>query len=310
MDWLESYFDRSQIFVTPDWNAINEVVDKDYKDSDQHQLWCDIARTWLKKLIPSLSSEHRVHESENFLLLTSESSRYVSVLSGFLERTLGKILATLPGIARYEGFGKQVVIIFDDIDLYYGYLSDFYNEDGVFGLSSGVYVNRGYGHFVFPHQELSIAESIAAHEMTHALVSHLPIPAWLNEGIAVNIENLITGSAPLNMNDELFARHQSFWGEEEIQEFWSGDAFYRADQGQELSYQLAQYSVSSLSQNYIDFVSFTNAAHFSDGGEAAAIDVYGVSLGDLITQYFGEGNWEPTPKSWKKSTTSIQQKIR
>lgn len=299
MDWLDQYFLDIGVFPRPDWESIYEEVSKRHKDSDQHELWCNVARTWMNRLIENLPAGYSIHESDNFLLVTSESDNYVSLFHAFLERTLKRILNTLHGIASDDGYGKYVVIIFDDIDMYYSYLSYFYEKEGEFGLSSGIYLNQGYGHFAFPHQELSYAESIAAHEMTHALLSHLPIPTWLNEGIAVSIENMITGSAPLRMDNELYSRHKSFWAEEEIQQFWAGDAFHRPDEGQELSYHLAQFAVNSLSQDYESFCAFTNKAHYEDGGESAAGEVYEGSLGNLIDQFFGDGQWKPEPHRWQ-----------
>jgi len=288
MEWLDQHIREVDNFPRPNWEAIYADVESKHKESDQHDLWCGIARSWMNRLTSSLPPSYAVHESDNFILVTLESEKYISTFQIFLERTLKRIVNTLQGIASDEGFGKHVVLIFDDIDLYYSYLSYFYENDGEYGLSSGVYLNNGYGHFAFPHQELSYAESIAAHEMTHALLSHLPIPAWLNEGMAVGVEDLITGSASQRMDNEMYARHQSFWGEKEIQEFWSGESFHRTDEGQELSYHLAQFIVNSLSQDYDKFVEFANRAHFSDGGEAAANEVYEGSLSNLVTQYFGE----------------------
>lgn len=301
MNWLQQHFKESEGFSRPDWKAIYHCVEKDYKNQDQHELWCNIAKTWVEKIIPELSDKHAIHESTNFILVTSESDKYVSSFLNFLERTLKKILSTLHDIASDDGFGKYVVIIFDDLDKYYSYLSYFYSNDGIYGLSSGSFLNKGYAHFVFPYQELSYAESIAAHEMTHALVDHLPIPAWLNEGMAVSIEELITGYSPLRMDKDMHTRHLSFWGEKEIQEFWSGDSFYRTDEGQELSYHLAQFAVNSLSQDYDAFIQFANKADFSDSGESAANEIYGGSLGKLIGQLFGDGEWSPKPESWNKS---------
>lgn len=250
----------------------------------------------MKQLLSKLPSTYSIHESDNFILVTSESSRYVSLFQEFLERTRVRITSALHNIASDEGFGKNVVLIFDEIDTYYTYMSYFYEQEGVFGLSSGVYLNKGYGHFAFQHQELSHAESIAAHEMTHALLSHLPIPAWLNEGIAVSIEHMVTGSSPLRMDNETYSRHMAFWGKSEIQEFWSGVSFGRPDEGQELSYHLAHFVVNSLSQDFEAFTEFSNRAHFKDGGEQAANEVFGCSLGSLIEQFFGEGQWDPNPQ--------------
>lgn len=288
MEWLDQHFREVDNFPRPNWEAIYAEVEKNHKDTDQHNLWCAIARSWMNRITSGLPSDYAIHESDNFILVTSESEKYVSNFLEYLERTHKRILNTLHGIASGKSFGKHVVLIFDQIDLYYSYLSYFYEKDGEYGLSSGIYLNKGHGHFAFPHQEPSYAESIAAHELTHALLSHLSIPDWLNEGMAVGIEDLITDSAPQRMDSKIYARHQSFWGDKEIQEFCSGKSFERPDEGQELSCHLAQFIVDSLSQDYDKFIEFTNKANSSDGGEAAAKEVYGTSLKNIITQYFSE----------------------
>lgn len=300
MEWLEQYFENDDNFPRPNWEKIYEHVDKNLTNSDQNELWCDIARAWMAKLKTVLTGNYGIYESDNFIVVTSESDKYISLFQQYLERSLKRTIKTLHGIASDEGYGKHVVLIFNDIDDYYSYLSYFYSEDGEYGLSSGIYLNKGYGHFAFPHQELTYAESIAAHELTHALLAHLPIPTWLNEGMAVTIENMITNSSPLRMDDEMYSRHKTFWGEKEIQEFWSGVSFYRTDEGQELSYHLAQFAVNSLSQEYETFIQFATTANSDDGGESAANETYGGSLGNLISQYFGDGIWAPNPDEWGK----------
>lgn len=301
MDWLKPYFPVVNHFPKPKWKMIAQEVEKNHANDDSHKIWHDISQYWVNRILAVLPHQYAAFESENFILVTSESQSYVEQYLKFLEYCLKKILSTLHSIASDKGYGKLVVFIVDDMDQYYQYISDYYPEGGEYGLSSGIYLNDGYGHFVFPHQELTQAESITAHEMTHALLSHLPIPAWLNEGMATGIENLLTHSSPLLMDSKSYQRHQSFWGEPEIQEFWNGDAFYRTDEGQSLSYDLAQFAVHSLSQDYPSFIEFANQAHFKDGGEAAAHVVFGGSLGNLIQQFFGPGNWQPKPELWGDS---------
>jgi hypothetical protein len=47
---------------------------------------------------------------------------------------------------------------------------------------------RGLQHFITTKADLRSIEPVIAHEMTHACVQHLPLPLWLNEGLAVNTE--------------------------------------------------------------------------------------------------------------------------
>ncbi len=252
----------------------------------------------------TLGSNYYQQESDNFLIISSEEEKQSKLLLSFMERARKKILHQLNDIANDEGYGKHIIINFHDLDEYYRYVSFFYPESGEFGLSSGMYLNRGYGHFVLAEKDLGYAETITSHELTHALLSHLPIPLWLNEGLAVSMENILTSSTPLRMDDEMYNKHIQFWNEQTIQEFWSGKAFGRPDQGMELSYHLAQFAVHYLSQDYEIFKQFTNKAHYEDAGEAAAQKNYGGSLASLITQYFGEGDWTPDPNRWEKNTSN------
>jgi hypothetical protein len=203
-----------------------------------------------------------------------------------------RILETLKGVSADKGYGKHVAIVFADVDKYYDYTSLFYPEEGEFGLSAGVFINEGYGHFAFPSQEISIAEPIAAHELTHACLAHLPLPVWLNEGIAVVMEEVLAGVSQY-INNEVILRHRNYWNERSIQDFWGGDSFHATDEGQELSYSLAQIIVRNISKDYSAFSAFCLAATSEDAGESAATEFLGVSLQELISALLGNGNWVP-----------------
>lgn len=302
MNWLANYLIEEQALTRPNWEGIYQYVNREFSTTDQEQLWNSIARGWLNALIEKLPAGYSYVETENFILVSKTNDRYVELFQMFLERCLKRLLGIMKGIANADGFGKYVVMIFDDVDTYHDYTSYYGPQQGTYGLSSGMYLNDGYGHFVFPHQQLDFAEPIAAHEMTHALLSHLPIPLWLDEGMAVNMEAMITGLAPPQLDKEMYEKHHNFWGEQEIQEFWYGSSFHRPDDGQELSYQLAQILVTNLSENYQAFSEFANKADRRDGGEAAAAEVFDISLGNLIGNFLGEGNWWPEPESWEFTT--------
>lgn len=287
-------------FPRPDWNAIGELVNAN-PDNTWQRGWEEWSKRWLDSILEQLPGSYRIEESENFLVLSGQEDRFVQLLSQFLERALRQILAGLDGIADDEGYGKHIVLMFDEQETYYKYKSYFYPDEGEFILSSGTFLNAGYGHFAFPFMEMFEAEATSAHELTHACLKHLPIPLWLNEGFAVTMEDEICGSVPLRMDNERLAEHASFWNGETIQEFWSGASFNRTDQGSDLSYELARYCLRALSHEYDVFAAFANTASYEDGGEAAAIESYGGSLGGVIHQFFGEGDWSPNPAVWFQS---------
>ncbi len=278
--------------IRPDWNEIEKKINSDLSHNELHAAWSEECKTWLESVAAQFGDKYRIKETDNFFILSDENDRYIKVFSAFLETTLKRILSTLNGIAADEGFGKHVAIIFQDTDQYYEYIGMFLPDSGDFGLSSGMFINEGYGHFVFPTQDINYAEPIAVHELTHACLAHLPLPQWLDEGIAVLMEDVLAGNH-LFLNREMLSRHQAYWNQETIQAFWSGDSFIATDEGQELSYHLAYILVRNFSQEFKAFTDFCNQAHYEDGGNAAAQRYLGMSLGEIAGLFLGEGNWQP-----------------
>ncbi len=299
MDWLLNHFTVHEQLPRPNWETIFKHADEKLNHREPNELWTEVARAWMDELIQHLPVGYTTTESNNFILVSNEQDHYNKSMSRFLESCRRGLLSNLAGIANDQGYGKHVVIIFGDIDRYYDYVSYYGPQEGTYGLSAGMYMNYGYGHFVFQHDTLDMAEAVATHEMTHALLNHLPIPAWLNEGLAVNMESIITGHVHPIRNQAMFNKHQRFWNEQNIQEFWRGESFFRADDGGQLSYQLAQILVTNLAENYPSFVEFANKANWQDSGEAAIEDIFDISLGDMIANFLGEGEWWPMPEKWQ-----------
>ena len=301
VSWLDQFLVVAEGLPRPNWQEVQKYVDDNFPEENQGHLWNEIAREWMRLLMHCFSDDYGVIETENFILISSADSLYNKAMSKHLEYCRRRILHLSKGITSDDGFGKFVVIIFSDSESYYQYVSYFYgSEGGTYGLSSGMYINDGYGHFVFVKGEMIMVEPIIAHEMTHALLSHLPIPLWLNEGIAVNMEATISNVSPERINKAGYQQHEEFWARDEIQEFWNGTSFFRPDEGQKLSYQLAQLMVARFNENYDAFVEFVNAAHFDDAGEKAMGDIFEMSLGDLVAGFLGEGQWQPEPNLWNQ----------
>jgi hypothetical protein len=278
-------------YPRPDWAAINALLSKS-PDSEARDHWYAAARTWLELTAQSLGPPYRLQETPNFLFLTPLSEREQKLISSFAEKALRQILVKLEGLAETDVYGKRVIMVFATQDAYYQYTAYFYPE-GEHPLSAGVFLNAEYGHIAMPFADIAEIEATVAHELTHNCLRLLPIPLWLNEGLAVTIENELCGNHPLRMDPDRLREHSEFWTEQTIQEFWSGESFGRVDEGLGLSYELARYCIRALAHDLPSFITFAQRASAQDGGEAAAVEVYEGSLGGLIEQFFGPGDWSP-----------------
>ncbi len=277
----------------PDWNSIANKVDDSLSQRGLNAYWNSVCNDWLSKLADSLEGQYDISETSHFFILSDESDRYLTLFSDFLEKKRKRILATLPGIVSDKGFGKHVVLIFKDVDQYYDYIDYYYPENSTCAPNAGIFIDDGFGHFAFPTQDLSIAEPIAVHELTHACLAHLEIPLWLNEGIAVTMEEMLSQPHFNYMASNMLDRHKSFWCRKSIQRFWRGDSFHELGEGQALSYALAYFLVRVISGDYDKFQQFVSGAIFSDAGESSALENFGISLGKILENIFGPGEWAP-----------------
>ncbi len=105
---------------------------------------------------------------------------------------------------------------------------------------------------------------------------------------------MVVGSSYFMVDHEAVRRHRVYWDADTIHSFWSGDSFYSPDDGQELSYHLSQILFRNLMSDFPKKTAdFLNAANFADAGNSALIDVCGVSLGERVVQFLGNGRWSP-----------------
>jgi len=289
-------------FPIPDWTAAQTWVETIPEEGEQAGAWTRLERAWLEHLRLALGPAYRLHENKDAFVLSTLEPHVARATLDFMSKTLQRISRILDGIAEVSPWGKDILIVFDDEDSYYRYVSHGYPEDGEFAASGGMYINAGCGHFVTVKSDLHAIEPIIAHEMTHSCLSHLPIPAWLNEGLAVNTEQRLVRRATATLTpQQMHQKHCSFWGDAEMQEFWSGKSFLRNDDGNMLSYDLTRILVSQLSADWPGFRSFVLDADAADSGAAAAIEHLGMELGTVVSTLLEQGsglNRAPAPSRW------------
>ena len=297
---IAASFPDKEGFCRPDWDSISKVIETNLPESEWQSAWEMASRTWLDRIRDQLGADYQVHETENFLMLSEAPTRIVRDACRSCESSLKEILAGLKGIASDEGYGKHVVMMFSNLEHYYEYIAYFY-PDGESPMSGGVCLGgEGYVHFAFPATDYSSYRTVMVHELTHECLSHLPIPAWLNEALAMRMEQLICGSDIFHLDQEVFEKHRAHWNKETIQQFWTGRSWEIPGDSFELSYNLAQVLWRKievdLEAQRSEISQFILKAQFADGGEEAFLKVFDLSLGDLVADFLGEGPWTPTPQ--------------
>lgn len=303
---LASFIDANGLPVL-DWGAVHAWVDTIPDPAERASAWASCEVAWLGHLAAALGPHYRMSQKGQVLLVSSLDGRMAGATITFVEKTLQRVLRVLDGIGQQPAWGHDILIAFDDDETYYRYLAHYYTEAGEFAGSGGVFISKGCGHFATIKDDLRSVEPVIAHELTHSCLSHLNIPAWLNEGLAVNTERRLCPPpgdvfghrlSPRQMH----LRHQRFWGTTEIQEFWSGKSFLRADEGNELSYDLARILVAQLAGDWQCFRSFVLAADAGDSGNAAALAHLGMGLADAaaaLLEQPADACWAPDPSRWR-----------
>jgi hypothetical protein len=290
-------------FPIVDWEAVDGWLEEKVPEDRRPIAWDSCERAWLLHFRDALGAGFRLEEGRTARVLSSLERNAAEATLSYMERTLKRISAVLDGIVHVPEWGKDLLIIFDDHRQYYDYVSYYYPETGEFALSAGMHIASGCSHFVTSKGDLRSIEPTIAHEMTHGCLAHLPIPAWLNEGIAVNTEHRLAGAGrPLYTPEQMHAKHLRFWGSAEIQEFWSGKSFLRTDDGNMLSYDLARILVDQFARNWERFKAFVLAANLTDSGSAAALEHLEMPLGAAVAAVLektSSPDWEPSPDTWE-----------
>lgn len=279
-------------YPRPCWEHIAKRI-QDLAPTDEDALWWDVAVHWVTKTCVTAGPDYRLDRSGKFVLGSTLEPSTAHDFLEFANRCRRRILDMLVGLATTDGLGPHVVLVFKSQDDYYDYIAPFYPAAGHFAASSGVHLNPGYGHFAIPLADLGVMEAVVAHELTHSLLSHLPLPRWMDEGIAVNVESILCPQSRRRLSTDWMRRHRQHWNKSTVQEYWFGKAFSRSDEISELSYELAWVMVKHMSRDYGAFRKFASDATYQDAGQEAALKHLGVDLASFITALLGNGDWDP-----------------
>lgn len=306
----DDWYHESHGFPRPDWGAINGWLRAFAKREQFNELWEQFTRTWMERLRARLGGGYAVAESANFHLLSELEPKAREHLLAFCETARARINRTVGDLGEGEIFGKHAIFRFTDTDDYYAYVAHFH-ADGEYAGSGGMFLRDGFHHIAFPHAWSGEEDRrVLTHELTHDLLVSLPLPAWLNEALAMAFEADLAGGGQDALTPELAARHRGYWDPTTIQEFWRGESFSKVE-GQELAYSLSRVLLNLIHHDirppHEDFRRFILRADWGDAGAIAAREHLDIALENLIAGFLGPGEWQPRPESWRKESPPPEQ---
>jgi hypothetical protein len=279
----------------PKWKIIGDYIRSKFAETEWSGAWREAVSQWLQKLTESLGTGYAINESPNFFMMSRRDEKGRNQLLRLAEQLLSQMRTTLKGIELRKTYGKHVILLFDDQDQYYRYVSHFH-PDGNHILSAGIFLRSGgYAHIALHGTRFSILRTLS-HELAHNCLMTLRLPLWLNEGMAQLLESGVSTERANGLDADLAQEHFQFWNSENIQGFWEGHAFGNPDTSR-LAYSLARILLALITQEKWNLSQFVQHAEHADAGEQAAEKYLGKTLGELAGLFLGPGDWMPKPKS-------------
>ncbi len=284
VDALE--FDEQFGLPHPRWNAIMPRVDA-LPASDHQAVWYAMVRRWMQTLGGSFRPSAKPLESQSLIVLGADPSR-LQTLSTTVTSRLDHML---PGLRSADTVGPVVVISPPTLDQFYDYLAAVTHEDESLGCA-GFCVQADYVHVVVTPVGPEYTLGVLAHELTHAMLAFHTLPAWLDEGLAQTVDELVTGEPRLFLTHEAVRAHIDLWTAHSLDAFWTGESFAATWDEEYRSYELALVLTKNIIRELgVRTAELVKDASRTDAGAAAIESYLGRGLVDLVAEFLGPGDW-------------------
>lgn len=220
-----------------------------------------IAAAWLDAMaeaLPTASRRWRSTRVEGIGPRDGSASERVEKTAERSLHVIGKAMKEVRGDPAANPIPAIAVVTLATVESYYDFISHFYDDEGAYATSGGLYVNQSDAAFpllVVNAQTTHELEATIAHELTHhalkpdrrnrATCQGLPI--WAEEGLTQMMEEHVTRASHFAFSREMLERHRELWEEIGFDGFAEGATFQSPiGEEQELSYHLAEALTRSL----------------------------------------------------------------
>lgn len=279
----------------PDWATIRQWVETHVSREAQSNAWSEIASDWVRGLTEALGDGYRVDRSPRVLLLSSLKESDARILLRCAESGLGGIVDALGDLACEEWLGPLVILHFDSDGAYDRYTTPWDHE--LPPVPSAGICYYGYVHIALRPYPMEELQRTLLHELTHACLSHVQLPLWLEEGITQMAQEAAQPQwRQFSLSAEEASEIRAYWRDAGLGDFWWGTGFHRHDEGQFCSYRLAEVLFRLIQGDHRrELPAFVRHAHRDDAGEGAARRYLGIGLAEIARQFLGDGAWSPDP---------------
>jgi len=312
----DAWFENDNELPYPCWELIDGWIADHVDAEDFDEGYNMAARRWLQRLAEKARGGLTTAESPQFIVLSPYEKNGRQWVLRAAEEARQAIYDALGSLTWAQSWGKHLVLVLPE-RLYARYISHYYDGDYM-GRSAGVMISGGgcvHIAMVAPQSDQfdSTFRRVLAHELTHDALCELPLPRWLDEALAMHFEDRL-GGGEWTIEDRLgphfeaigtraiLREFKDWWTEERMQGFWSGELWNSAEDEQAFCYEMARTVFRLLRQAVNNapgpFRAFVGDANRKDGGEAAAEEHLGISLGALAEEFLGPGDWTPEPLHW------------
>jgi hypothetical protein len=291
---IKDAFETAHGLPRAKWKLLRErVCHLTGKERPRDQDWVVLQRHWLKLLAEVAGESFGVIESEKFLLMARDAGESGWILD-IAEQGQQKVMQALGERVGGPVVGKIPIISFMNNHLYRQHVRHYRHDDKP-DESDGVCVHD-HGEIHVALASLSGIKDILPHELAHAHVGNLPLPTWLNEGVA----QLVARRWKYDLGSEFQSHAKLFWRKRGLARFWNAEAYETPRVGEEMVFayifsELLVKEIRSLGES--DFQRFLAVADAKDAGEGACRGVYGFGLGVWAAKLLGQGEWGPVAEA-------------
>lgn len=283
------------------WEDIAQLLDKAVAgDTQKEELYWDATmQLWLLAIADSHAAQ--VYELPDISIVSSKAPEHVTAVTDAL-MTLTHQCRQQTDAVFEDHIPLPPVVIVDSKQAYHEHLKQWAprsegatNPDDV--LDTAYYIAEPVPQLVI--YDLPTQRGAVARELALALLSPINRPLWLDRATALRIEADIDNLPVLHMDKKAVSAHRKFWNPSNMQQFWNGRLF--AHGGHVYADALALYLLKALEEENPFFIEqFLTDADADDGGDSAAIEIFGEHLGTFLRFLRTEPakNWQPRPQRW------------